>query len=232
LGTTLLTLALACLAAVFFWLHLASQEKWQSVAAQNASLIAALESRRTIAAEQAAGVRQMFDVEQKMLRSRYADLLAAVEWGVNQSATYPYGELPLGADRLAILDELVQRLESIGFAGIIRLESHVGNFCLVSGANGQMEIAADGLSVGQCASVGLEPEEARARSAKQTIAFANYIGAAARRERSPIKVEVLPLGNSRPLYAYPPRLVGTLAGEWNRIAAQNNRGHIRLLLDH
>ena len=64
-------------------------------------------------------------------------------------------------------------------------------------------------------------------SAQQSVAFANYL-AELRVTGGPIRVELEPLGNSRPLVAYPLVTDGMTAGDWNLVARQNHRVEVKL----
>jgi hypothetical protein len=75
--------------------------------------------------------------------------------------------------------------------------------------------------------MGLLPEEARAESSRQSVAFANYLAELAA-SGGPIRVELEPLGNSRPLVPYPAATAETTADEWNRIAQMNQRVEVKL----
>ena len=46
-----------------------------------------------------------------------------------------------------------------------------------------------------------------------------------------ISVEINPLGIAAPGSAYPPGLAGVTAGDWNRVARENNRVQVALLPD-
>jgi hypothetical protein len=228
--TTILMLALAGIAAVFFWLHLDTQRRLRSAVDQNASLMATLNSRRTLASLGAEAVSRDLDAARDTLDGRISDFIRALEWGVNQSSVYPHDQLPLGDERLAVLTGLVDRLNAVGFTGTLRLESHLGDFCYTPGDGDALMLAPDALPAEQCIRAGYSPEEARAQSARQSVAFANFL--AARGEAaSAVRIEVDARGNSSPLVPYPLPLAGSTAGEWNRVARQNNRVNVRLLLD-
>jgi hypothetical protein len=159
-----------------------------------------------------------------------AGIAAALEWGVNQSATYPPTALPFGDAQLERLQGLMDRLNGLNFRGTIRLESHVGDFCMRRTADGAWAMAASNLPASRCDRIGLSPEEARAESARQSVSFANYlveliVGG------GPIKVELEPLGNSEPLMPYGVATDDVTAGDWNRIAQQNQRVEIRLIAE-
>ena len=86
--------------------------------------------------------------------------------------------------------------------------------------------APDDLQVARCDRIGRLPEEARAESARQTVAFANYLAELAA-SGGPISAEFEPLGNTRPLVPYPGLATDVTAGEWNRVARQNQRVEAR-----
>ena len=79
----------------------------------------------------------------------------------------------------------------------------------------------------RCERVGLPPDEARTESGRQSVAFANYL-AELGVTGGPIRVELEPLGNSRPLVPYPLVTDGMTAGEWNLVARQNHRVEVKL----
>jgi hypothetical protein len=89
-------------------------------------------------------------------------------------------------------------------------------------------MAADDLPVLRCDRVGLSPDEARAESSRQSVAFANYL-AELSVSGGPIYVEVEPFGNSRSLVAYPVATAELTAGEWNQVARQNQRVEVKLV---
>lgn len=227
---TWLMLTLAGLAAVFLWLHLDTQQKWRTVADQNASLLAALETRRVGAADETSGARDRLVAEREMLSSRYEEILAALEWTVNQSAVYGPAALPLDDARLEIVDGLVQRLLAVGFTGTVEITTHVGDFCSLTSPTGELEPAPADYPAEACDQLSLMPTAAMEMSARQSVAFANYLAALDAQGINPIRVVVEARGNAAPMYPYPP-VEGTTAGEWNAIARRNNRVEIRLLPD-
>jgi hypothetical protein len=226
--TTVLMVALAGLAAVFFWLHLDTERKWRAAVDQNAGLMAALNSRRSVVSARAGDAILAQDAEHDALTDQYQGFLAALEWGVNKSAAYPPDESPLGDERLETVNGLIRQLTQLGFTGVIRLESHMGDFCYVSAGSGALSLAPDDLPAERCDRVGLPADEARAASARQSVEFANFL--ASRNAAANIRVEIEPHGNTSPQVAYP-SLQGVAAGEWNKIARQNNRVSIRIVPD-
>ena len=55
-------------------------------------------------------------------------MLAALEWASNQGNAIAFAEDALGGSRLNMLQGLLQRLDSLGFQGVLRLETHLGRF--------------------------------------------------------------------------------------------------------
>ena len=228
--TMLLLLALTALAGVFFWFNLDTQSKWRSVVEQNASLMAALTSRRAAASVAATDTVKQLDAERDEISNRFSDFVTALEWGVNKSAVYPPGGEPFGSQRLEMLRGLLERLTELGFTGTVRLDSHVGDFCYIAGADAVLMLAPDDLPADRCQRIGLPADEARAASARESVPFVNFLST--RAGDAAVRIEVLPHGNALPAVPNPPDPQGLTAGEWNLIARQNNRVSVTLLADN
>jgi CheY-like chemotaxis protein len=226
-ATTLLIAGLAMFSATFFWMYVETQKDARAVHELNVDLLAALQvlqARASTGGIDGPGARPT-----SLRNELLAGFLPELEWSANQYASYGAMEIPLGDDRLDLVEGLVQQLRTVGFLGEIQIDSHVGDFCYVSGSDGNLEFAPPDMPVAECDRVGLEPAEARERSAKQSVAFANYLAALGQNEDQNIRIRVNARGNSSPLYSYPARSAGSNAGDWNRIAQQNNRVQVRLL---
>jgi len=63
------------------------------------------------------------------------------------------------------------------------------------------------------------------------VAFANFLGTVDTRYDGRIRVETGTAGNTEPVLAYPPVTDALRAGEWNRVAAVNNRIRVEILPD-
>jgi CheY-like chemotaxis protein len=219
---------LAAVAATFAWLHLDSEARWRDVTRQNIGLLTELNARRTgdiVAAGTAVAGPDRAAAPGPELP---AGVAAALEWSVNQGGGYPPDALPFDDVRLEKLRGLLDRLRSLDFRGTVRLEGQVGDFCLRRASDGSLELAADDLPASRCDRVGLPPDEARQESGRQSVAFANYLADLAVTGGA-IRVEVEPVGNARPLVPYPLAMDDVTAGEWNRVARQNQRVVVSLL---
>jgi CheY-like chemotaxis protein len=224
-----LVVVLAIAAAISFWLHLDSETRWHAVAHQNLELIKALDEQLA-GSTPAAGQPQPVASTAPAVIDRSASVAAALEWSVNQAASYPPNELPFGDARLELLKGLLDRLRSLDFRGTVRLESHVGDFCMRRSGDTGWKLAADELPVARCDRLGLTASEARIESTRQSVAFANFLADPAV-SNGPIRIETEAFGNSEPLVPYPAAADGVTAGEWNRAARANQRVEIRLLAD-
>jgi hypothetical protein len=89
--------------------------------------------------------------------------------------------------------------------------------------------APDDMPVTECDRIGLTTEDAQILSATQSVAFANYLAAHEGGVAQDIRIQVNAIGSTNSLYPYPTSSPENLAGEWNQVAQQNNRVHIRLL---
>lgn len=215
---------------IFAWLYWQREQSWQEMQAQNAELQRAFESQRIAEAEDSIQVLQQMGDYQQSLDAMYAAAIGSLEWGANQSAEYPFGELPLGDDRLKVVQQLTEHLLAINFAGAIRIETHVANYCLtVAGTDGYAPAAE--LLADDCDTIGIAPGEAYEMGLGQSVAFANFIRLADERSGGRIRYEIVSMGNSDPLLDYPLSTEGITADAWNRIAAANNRVEISVYPD-
>jgi hypothetical protein len=134
----------------------------------------------------------------------------------------PYGETPLAAGRLERLRALAAMLEEQKFSGRIRVESFVGDFCLVGNPNEGFELADAGAVASKCDLVGNPFDDSLSNAQRQSVDFANFMATLRRRTDGDIQVEVVNAGRRQPV-AYPEQNEKTTAGAWNIVAAQNNR---------
>ncbi len=226
--TSVMVFSLAAVAAVFLWLHLDTQKKWQQVSLQNSALLSAMDQQRLAAAEDTVGLRNFLDAERASLGRQYQEYLETLEWSVNQSGEYALDETPLGDERLEIIAGLLDRLRSSGFTGAVEVRVHAGDFCLVQDANGGWLAAEPMVPVPDCERVGWPSAEGFSQSPRESVAFANFRTELARLPAG-INLRVEDMGNQDPRFTYPVNPQAATAQEWNRIAARNNRVQVRLL---
>lgn len=143
---------------------------------------------------------------------------------VTESVPVPYGEAPLAGARLERLRELVTRLREQGFRGRLNVSTHVGEFCLTGNGIEGYSMAADDLPVKRCDVVGNPFEDSLTNAQRQSVAFANLISTLRQQTGEGMTIDVSYAGRKPTVpYLDGERLNQATAGEWNRIAAQNNR---------
>lgn len=174
----------------------------------------------TVTAEQSRG---QFAVEQ---------LLGSLAWAMNQSGRVPFDELPWNATRSEQIGTLLAQLSSVGFEGTVRIESHLGEYCLESDSAGAYRLAAPDSPIATCAFVGHPLEDSALPGDRQSPEFASFIGNSPLVNGAGITLELVALRrlDSLPLVPYP--IGGVTAGEWNAVAARNNRLEYSLLSDN
>jgi len=134
----------------------------------------------------------------------------------------PYGEAPLANARLERLRALAATLEEQQFRGRIVIESFIGDFCLSGNAADGFTVADTALPTQKCDLVGNPYEDALSPAQRQSVAFANFALLLAQRTAGALTVETVTAGRRNPI-EYPEQREGSTAGEWNAVAAQNNR---------
>jgi hypothetical protein len=220
-----LAVVLILLAALVLWfafLYWETEQRWQQANARNARLLETLEQQQT-----SRELRVPAEPSE-----RPVDLVVdALQWGANEAARYGFSDIPLGDARARLLGELLERLEVAGFAGVVRVDSHVGRYCLVQAADGALRRAPPDAPVAECAQLGVSPGEATAMGERQTLSFANTVAAANANSNNGLTVIVTSHGTDQPAREYPPLAGGLSAGEWNQVADLNNRVEITLLAE-
>lgn len=140
----------------------------------------------------------------------------------------PYGEPPLGPQRMDALRELVGGLERSGFSGTVQVTSIPGVFCLAGSAEGGYVLAPAEQPATECAVRGNPYDDLQTGAARQPVAFANLAASLERRTGGRIVLALAPATAERVTAGYPPADQAT-AGAWNEAAAVNSRLEITVL---
>jgi CheY-like chemotaxis protein len=135
----------------------------------------------------------------------------------------PYGEIPFDRTRFDVLRDFLAKLEAQSFHGVVKITSTAGLFCLSGSANDGYVPANSGTLVAKCDLVGNPFEESLSAQQRQSLAFANLVAGVRQRSGGAINVVLESAGSAHGTAAYPPRSETVTAGEWNRVAAANNR---------
>jgi CheY-like chemotaxis protein len=159
---------------------------------------------------------------QKSIQSGQMVMASAAKPDNVTTEVVPYGEAPLSGARLERLRDMLSQLRGNGFKGKVKISTFVGEFCLTGNGIEGYSMATDELPVKKCDLVGNPFEDSLPSAQRQSLAFANLVSSL--RPDGGLTVEVTHEGR-RPSVSYPTadQLARMSAGEWNRIAAQNNR---------
>jgi CheY-like chemotaxis protein len=149
---------------------------------------------------------------------------AAVPGIVPRVEPVPYGEIPFDRSRIDVLRELLTSLESQGFHGVVKVTNLAGNYCLSGNGTDGYTLAAATLPVSRCDLIGNPFEESLSGQQRESLAFANLIDGVRQRTSGAITVALESQGTGAgAAMPYPARSETLTAGEWNRVAAANNR---------
>jgi len=214
--------------ATLFWIETRSLEDMQS---ENLALQSMLDQQQVLGTQDVLEAQRQVDTYRQALDSAYVSAIDAIEWAANQPSIYGFDDTPLGDSRLSIMSELFDRLARLDFQGLVRIETHVGSFCMSVSAPGEYVLAAGDLPAIQCEQIGFDANEAYERGLRQSVAFANFLNLAGERTAGRIRFEIISLGHSSPSSSYPVGADAVTASEWNEIAASNNRVDVSLYPD-
>ena len=190
----------------------------------------------TLTAQLAQTQQDLMDLRHAMGTASIAGPGAATTAGADNAAgavehstvePVPYGELPLAGARLERIQSLLARLNASGFKGVVEIRTIPGRFCMVMGPSATPTLASDVVPFAKCDQVGNPREDNGSVSARQSVAFANMIASARQSANGRLDIEIGAGGADETLTPYPMVSEGLTAGEWNRVAATNNRVEVR-----
>jgi CheY-like chemotaxis protein len=138
-----------------------------------------------------------------------------------QRLLVPYGELPLSGPRLEGLQALLADLERRAFTGVVRVETHVGAFCLTGNPAEGYALAPGEMPANRCDIVGNPFDDALAAAGRQPPAFVALVTSLRERSHGRIAVRVTHAGHPPVAAADPAADVS--AAQWNAAAAAHNR---------
>lgn len=207
------------LALVFYQLHQNGQRQ-TSMNEQYAKLNEFIETQYGNVTRDNRTLNKKLALDQN-LAIRTEPLYEGLAWAINRENIIPFGQQALDEKQLEVLSRLVHYLHNANFSGVVSIKIFIGNFCVTADANGQFILPDPATSTSGCyfledrlADLSLESQ--------QSWAFSNYLVSTPEIQNGRIRVELESLGTAEPMIEYPP-LNGSNAGEWNRIAAMNNR---------
>jgi CheY-like chemotaxis protein len=218
---------------------------WLAVAALVAAFLFGLQWSKqrgdsdALATQLAKSQQQLTDTQQSLLALQSADAaaVAAAAAPANDVAAepadagrgssiiepVPFGETPLAGARLERVSGLLTRLTAQGFHGVVQIRSIPGRFCTVTGASGTPVLASDVALYSKCEQVGNPRDDNGSASQRQSVAFANMVSTARQNSGGKIDVQVSAGTADEVVTPYPAASDTLTAGEWNHVAAANNR---------
>ena len=134
----------------------------------------------------------------------------------------PYGELPLAGPRLEALRSTLAELEQRGFAGMLRVRTLAGDFCLTGNPAEGYALAPDDMPANRCDLVGNPRLDALRAGQREPPAAIALVAAVRARSKGAIRVAFV--GPARPAAGsgYPTSPDAT-AAQWNAAAGAHNR---------
>jgi CheY-like chemotaxis protein len=222
---------LSVLVITFAWLYWLRVQSWQETQLENSLLRNEIEHGSSSFAENATAIQNRIDEFQQSLGTTYSVAITSIEWGANQAARYEFDELPLGDRRRRVFEEMSDRLLEIGFSGVVRVESHVGDFCMLAVGPASYILPPPDMEAGACDAIGFGDDESVDRGLRQSVGFANFVNVSNAQTQGRIRFEIVSLGNSDPVVPYPNSSSGLSAGDWNEISEANNRVLVSIVPD-
>lgn len=150
-------------------------------------------------------------------------------WRRQLSTHYAWGTAPLDDARALELGALLDELKRAGFAGTVFVDVHAGRYCMNYSPAGDLELAPPEQPAATCEVIAESGVQAEGATAQQTNAFRSMVAAAT--ADGQLRVEAVSHGSSRPLIDYPLLDYSVTAGDWNSVAASNQRVSLRLVQD-
>ncbi len=222
---------LSLLVITFAWLYWLRVQSWQAVQLENSQLRNQVEQGSSSFAESASAIQNRVEEFRQTLGTTWSVAVSSIEWGANQAARYDFDELPLGDRRRRLFAEMSERLLEIGFSGVLQVESHVGDFCMIAAGPSSYVLPPPDMDAAACNEIGFGNDASIDLGLRQSVGFANFVNVSGAQTQGRIRFEIVSVGNAEPAVRYPDSFTGLSAGDWNEIAAANNRVLVSILPD-
>jgi len=195
--------------------------------------LAKLHQQEQVSAESSTStrLRQQLNRQKQQSTEQSGRLYDSITWAINQSSHYDIREEAYSDRRLTIIQEMITRLQALGFKGTVQLHSYLGEFCLVGDEVNGYTLPPPDLPTTNCTLIGHPLQQLPSLGERQSIAFANFLATSPLVNNSGISIDLESHLYTRPRVVYPPQHQDVTAFEWNRIAAANNRVEVALVPD-
>jgi CheY-like chemotaxis protein len=167
--------------------------------------------------------------ERTRSRAQFLSFLDTLQWALNQNASFRFDELPFDGARAEELGTLLERLAALGFRGRVRIEAHLGEFCLVADEAQQLTLAPADAPVESCDHIGHPLDASSFVSERQSVEFAQLVTGSTLIGETLVELELVAHDRDHSLrrHQFPAQV--SRAGDWNRIAEANNRVEYTLI---
>ncbi|NNJ93655.1 MAG: response regulator, partial [Halobacteria archaeon] len=170
--TVFLVMSVALLS--LYNLHLETRERLDAAGQRVKELVAARQLQEDSSTDRAS-LRDQLDSQAADSRLQTQLLYNSIAWAINLSSAYDMQDVAFGDQRLAMVQELLTRLSSLGFSGAVQLESHLGDFCLTGDEVDGYRMADDGRYMSDCSLIGHPFYQLPTLGERQSIGFANFM---------------------------------------------------------
>lgn len=158
----------------------------------------------------------------------YRAVFNTLSWAMGIDMHFDYGVEPLNDSQILNLQSLTFRLHDAGFRGFIELNIHLGNFCLISADDGGWTLPPSNTPISECQFLKDQKIDLSAEN-YTSVTYMQFEQTAAPIQNGDIEYIINVSAFENPKYAYPDIRQSLTAGEWNKIAQQNQQ--IILLID-
>lgn len=143
---------------------------------------------------------------------------------LSKHSTFAWNEVPFNDSLSGTLEDVANQLDTLGFRGVITLRSHLGRFCLKPiGPDALPTFPRAATPVTACQINDLSAGEAEERGLAQSMGFSNTLASIEARFGEHVQIAMETAGTEEPIKDYPDSTEGVSAGDWNTIAAENQR---------
>jgi len=224
-AVTLMVLALLVPVLVLGGLYLQTRDDRDEALLKLSALDQTLEERMQVAESVTSNMLVDINEERGTTLDKYLDGLV---WSLNESGSHGFDRLAFDAMRLEQLEELLAHLGNIGFEGIVRLSSHLGEFCLGADRLGNLTPADLTITVEECGTIGHPLDDSNFINERQSLEFAEFMEPRTG-SSSGVAIELVAHDRYSSTRRYPLPDSPSTAGEWNDIAARNHRVEFELI---
>ena len=222
---TVLVLVLLFTALVLGGLYLKTADERDAALVRAASLDRAMSERLQAAESVTSNLLTDMNDERTATESAHLDGLA---WSLTEATSHPLDRPAFDDQRLAQLETLLEHLREIDYRGVVRMTSHLGEFCLEADRLGELVPAAPATPVEACGTIGHPLDGSSFLGERLSAAFSEFLEARPTGEDG-IRLELIANDRFASTRRYPFPEENASASDWNRIAERNNRVEFEFL---